>query len=154
MWQTTLFGASGWGRVGASFFAFSTFPPILISSSRDAWARKCGNCSSRHRADMIARDVLQLREQLHDVLNITHPCKQLVVEHLDRVSERAARLGAVNTVLFSGATTTAYNTDQRGFAIALANGLPGPRKIWSSNLAPAVQARQLPTRCSRAGSGS
>lgn len=64
----------------------------------------------------------------YDALNITHPCKQLVVEHLDQVAERAARLGAVNTVLFSGGTTTGYNTDQRGFAIALATGLPGVAK--------------------------
>ena len=42
----------------------------------------------------------------YDALNITHPCKQLVVEHLDRVAEQAARLGAVNTVLFSGGATT------------------------------------------------
>lgn len=64
----------------------------------------------------------------YDALNITHPCKQLVVEHLDRVDEQAARLGAVNTVLFSGGATTGYNTDQRGFATALATELPGAAK--------------------------
>ena len=64
----------------------------------------------------------------YDALNITHPCKQLVVEHLDRVAEQAARLGAVNTVLFSGGATTGYNTDQRGFATALATELPGAAK--------------------------
>ena len=64
----------------------------------------------------------------YDALNITHPCKQLVIEHLDRVAEQAARLGAVNTVLFSGGATTGYNTDQRGFATALATELPGAAK--------------------------
>ena len=64
----------------------------------------------------------------YDALNITHPCKQLVVGHLDDVSERAARLGAVNTVIFSDGTTTGYNTDQRGFATALATELPGAAK--------------------------
>jgi hypothetical protein len=64
----------------------------------------------------------------YDALNITHPCKELVVEHLDRVAEQAARLGAVNTVLFSGGATTGYNTDQRGFATALATELPGAAK--------------------------
>jgi quinate/shikimate dehydrogenase (NAD+) len=64
----------------------------------------------------------------YDALNITHPCKQLVVEHLDRVAERAARLGAVNTVLISGGTTTGYNTDQQGFATALATELSGAAK--------------------------
>jgi quinate/shikimate dehydrogenase (NAD+) len=64
----------------------------------------------------------------YDALNITHPCKQLVVENLDRVAEQAARLGAVNIVLFSGGSTTGYNTDQRGFATALATELPGAAK--------------------------
>ena len=64
----------------------------------------------------------------YDALNITHPCKQLVIEHLDRVAEQAARVGAVNTVMFSDQATIGYNTDPRGFATALATGLPGAAK--------------------------
>ena len=60
-----------------------------------------------------------------DGLNITHPCKQLVIEHLDRLDGAAARVGAVNTVLFSHGGTVGYNTDRSGFATALATGLPG-----------------------------
>ena len=37
-------------------------------------------------------------------------------------------MGAVNTVIFSGGATTGYNTDQRGFAAALATELPGAAK--------------------------
>jgi shikimate dehydrogenase len=35
-----------------------------------------------------------------DALNVTHPCKQSVIPHLDRLDDGAAALGAVNTVVF------------------------------------------------------
>jgi len=34
-----------------------------------------------------------------DGLNITHPCKQAVIPHLDELSDNARALGAVNTVI-------------------------------------------------------
>ncbi|HEU4547268.1 MAG TPA: shikimate dehydrogenase [Microlunatus sp.] len=61
----------------------------------------------------------------YDALNITHPCKQLVVEHLDALDERAARLGAVNTVIFDERGAVGHNTDASGFATAFRTGLPG-----------------------------
>jgi quinate/shikimate dehydrogenase (NAD+) len=61
----------------------------------------------------------------YDALNITHPCKQLVVEHLDALDERAARLGAVNTVILGEGGAVGYNTDASGFATAFRTGLPG-----------------------------
>jgi len=48
-------------------------------------------------------------------LNITHPCKQAVVELLDDLSDAAAKVGAVNTVVFSGGRRTGHNTDAWGF---------------------------------------
>lgn len=61
-----------------------------------------------------------------DALNITHPCKQLVVEHLDDIDPAAAALGAVNTVVFAeDGRTRGYNTDVTGFAHGFAEGLPG-----------------------------
>ena len=57
-------------------------------------------------------------------LNITHPCKQLVLEHLDEISDDAARLGAVNTVLIQDGRFVGHNTDFSGFGAALSNGLP------------------------------
>jgi shikimate dehydrogenase len=60
-----------------------------------------------------------------DALNVTHPCKQLVVDHLDELSPAAAALGAVNTVLLrADGTTVGHNTDTTGFETALATGLP------------------------------
>jgi shikimate dehydrogenase len=60
-----------------------------------------------------------------DALNVTHPCKQLVIPHLDELDAEAAALGAVNTVVFGPDATVGYNTDAPGFATGFAEGLPG-----------------------------
>jgi shikimate dehydrogenase len=59
-----------------------------------------------------------------DGLNITHPCKRLVVEHLDALDPRAEALGAVNTVVFEDGRAIGHNTDVTGFAASFARGLP------------------------------
>lgn len=60
----------------------------------------------------------------YDALNITHPCKQLVIPHLDTVDPVAAALGAVNTVLLGAdGTTSGFNTDTTGFATAFRSTL-------------------------------
>ena len=62
-------------------------------------------------------------------LNITHPCKQLVVEHLDELSSDAEALGAVNTVVFDSGRAIGHNTDwpafQRSFVRGLADAATG-----------------------------
>ena len=52
----------------------------------------------------------------YDGLNVTHPCKQLVLEHLDELSPDAAALGAVNTVVLRDGRAVGHNTDWSGFA--------------------------------------
>jgi shikimate dehydrogenase len=58
-----------------------------------------------------------------DGLNITHPCKQLVLRHLDELSPDAAALGAVNTVVFRDGRAIGHNTDWSGFARSFDRGL-------------------------------
>ncbi|MEU8236602.1 shikimate dehydrogenase [Actinoplanes sp. NPDC048967] len=58
-------------------------------------------------------------------LNVTYPCKQSVVPLLDRLSPDAARLGAVNTIVFDGEAAVGHNTDRGGFADSFSAGLPG-----------------------------
>lgn len=49
-------------------------------------------------------------------VNITHPCKQAVIAHLDALSDDAAMLGAVNTVVFApDGRRIGHNTDWSGF---------------------------------------
>jgi len=60
----------------------------------------------------------------YDGLNITHPCKQLVLDHLDELSPDAAALGAVNTVVLRDGRAVGHNTDWSGFARSFDRGLP------------------------------
>jgi shikimate dehydrogenase len=60
-------------------------------------------------------------------LNITHPGKRLVVEHLDELAPVAAALGAVNTVVFRDGRAIGHNTDGTGFAAGFERGLPSVR---------------------------
>ena len=57
-------------------------------------------------------------------VNITHPCKQLVVSELEELSPEAAALNAVNTVVFEGDRAVGHNTDTTGFQEAFRRGLP------------------------------
>lgn len=57
-------------------------------------------------------------------LNITHPCKQLVIPHLDELSDEARALGAVNTVVLKNGRRYGHNTDWWGFAESFRRGLP------------------------------
>ncbi|GGC83032.1 shikimate dehydrogenase (NADP(+)) [Tersicoccus solisilvae] len=59
-----------------------------------------------------------------NAFNITHPCKQLVIDHLDELVPQAAALQAVNTVLVVDGRLVGYNTDRTGFATGLAAELP------------------------------
>ena len=58
-------------------------------------------------------------------MNITHPCKQLVLDLVDELDPDAARLGAVNLVVFDEDRLVGYNTDWMGYRDGLAAGLPG-----------------------------
>ena len=69
--------------------------------------------------DLVAR----LRDEGYDGFNVTHPFKQAVVALLDDVSEQAADLGSVNTVLVHDGRLLGRNTDWSGFAQALSEGL-------------------------------
>ncbi|SDN44527.1 shikimate dehydrogenase [Klenkia soli] len=60
----------------------------------------------------------------YDGLNVTHPCKQLVIEHLADLSPDALALGAVNTVVFTDGRAVGHNTDWSGFARNVDRGLP------------------------------
>ncbi|WP_369393447.1 shikimate dehydrogenase [Streptomyces sp. CG1] len=77
------------------------------------------------RAPEAVGDLVRAARDLgYDGLNITHPCKQLVIDHLDALSPQAEALGAVNTVVFEGGRAVGHNTDVTGFAASFARGLP------------------------------
>lgn len=57
-------------------------------------------------------------------LNITHPCKQLVIPFLHELSDEARDLGAVNTVVLQAGRRIGHNTDCWGFSESFRRGLP------------------------------
>jgi shikimate dehydrogenase len=61
-------------------------------------------------------------------VNVTVPLKELVSPYLDTLTPRAARLGAVNTIINNDGQLTGDSTDGRGFLAALreVNALPSP----------------------------
>jgi shikimate dehydrogenase len=68
--------------------------------------------------------VERARREGYSGLNVTHPCKQDVVEHLDELAPEAAALDAVNTVVFRDGRAIGHNTDTSGFAESFRRGLP------------------------------
>lgn len=57
-------------------------------------------------------------------LNVTFPCKQAIIPHLQELSNEARDLGAVNTVVLKNGRRVGHNTDWWGYAEAFRRGLP------------------------------
>ncbi|WP_432189017.1 shikimate dehydrogenase [Streptomyces sp. Tue6028] len=74
--------------------------------------------------EAVGELVRAARDVGFDGLNITHPCKQLVIDHLDELAPQARALSAVNTVVFEDGRAIGHNTDVTGFAASFARGLP------------------------------
>lgn len=71
-------------------------------------------------------DALDWSEHLgYSAMTVTHPCKQQVLELLDRVDPVAEALGAVNTVVFTDEGRVGYNTDTSGFESAFREEMAG-----------------------------
>jgi shikimate dehydrogenase len=58
-------------------------------------------------------------------MNITHPCKQLVLDLVDELDPDASHLRAVNLVVLEDDRLIGYNTDWMGYRDGLQAGLPG-----------------------------
>jgi shikimate dehydrogenase len=67
----------------------------------------------------LAATVDRLRHVSTLGANVTIPCKEKVIPLLDELSDTAARIGAVNTVVNRGGRLTGFNTDVEGFVTSL-----------------------------------
>jgi shikimate dehydrogenase len=56
--------------------------------------------------------------------NVTYPCKQAVIAHLDSLSDEARAMGAVNTVVVQDGKLVGHNTDGSGWAWGFTRALP------------------------------
>jgi shikimate dehydrogenase len=61
-------------------------------------------------------------------VNVTHPCKQIVIPLLHELSDAARALGAVNTVVLSNGRRIGHNTDWWGFAESFRRGMPDVKR--------------------------
>ena len=82
-------------------------------------------------------------------LNITHPFKQAVLPLLNALSEDAAALGAVNTVVFGREGEQATTPTGRDFLRGFARRCPTCRAPSFCNWVPAARVPRSPMRRSR-----
>jgi shikimate dehydrogenase len=115
--------------------------PIKSSAApgmHEAAAAALGLRAQYRLIDVVGADTAKLRAMLEGVrllgfsgVNVTFPYKEAVVPLLDDLSERAAAIGTVNTVVARDGRLTGHNTDSTGFAAAFAAviGDPGDRPV-------------------------
>ena len=60
-------------------------------------------------------------------VNVTHPFKQRIMDHLDTLSPDARALGAVNTIVFRDGRRVGYNPDWIGWKRGFERALPDAR---------------------------
>jgi len=105
----------------------------LTPAMQEREGRECGLQLSYRIIDarMLGLDVDDLPDLLDwaqrlgfDGLNVTHPFKQAVLPLLDELSDDAADLGAVNTVVLRDGRRLGRNTDWSGYGAAFRNALP------------------------------
>ncbi|MFJ6651844.1 shikimate dehydrogenase [Microbacterium sp. NPDC091313] len=81
------------------------------------------------RAEDVGEVLARARADGFAAVNVTHPCKQLVMRHLSGLDPDAERLGAVNLVVFApDGAAHGYNTDWVGFRDALETVVPRGRR--------------------------
>ena len=69
--------------------------------------------------DKLGEAVSKLRQPQNRGANVTTPYKEAVLPMLDQIDERAALIGAVNTIVRKGERLLGFNTDADGFIAAL-----------------------------------
>jgi shikimate dehydrogenase len=102
--------------------------PIAHSATpaaQEAAARAAGLEAHYHLIEVAGAQKGDLAAMLEGVrrlgfsgINVTYPYKEAVVPLLDGLSEQAAAMGAVNTVVVDGTRLVGHNTDASGFATA------------------------------------
>ena len=76
--------------------------------------------------DAALGDIIAAAERLGFAgINVTHPFKQSVIDHVADLSPEAAAIGAVNTVVFDRGCRTGHNTDCWGFAESFREHMQG-----------------------------
>lgn len=83
---------------------------------------------TQHKDIPLADLIPQLEWLGFDGVNVTYPCKQTILPFLSDLSENAAGIGAVNTIVFRNGRRLGHNTDIWGFAEAFRQELAGVQR--------------------------
>lgn len=114
------------GLIGAGIQASRT--PALHEQEGDAqglrYLYRLIDLDQLHMDSSTLPDLLTAAEQMNFTgLNITYPCKQVILALLDELSPEARGIGAVNTVIWRDGKRIGHNTDCLGFAEGFRRGL-------------------------------
>jgi len=99
---------------------------IEYSFSRKFFSEKFSSDNKYSNYDYTNYDI----ESIHDLnnvfnsknlcgLNVTIPYKEKIISFLDKISDEAEQIGAVNTICFENGSKVGYNTDIYGFTESL-----------------------------------
>ena len=99
---------------------------IEYSFSRNFFSEKFSSDTKYSNYDYTNYDI----ESIHDLnnvfnsknlcgLNVTIPYKEKIISFLDKISDEAEQIGAVNTICFENGSKVGYNTDIFGFTESL-----------------------------------
>lgn len=76
--------------------------------------------------DISFSDILQAAETMgFSGLNITFPFKKEAIPYLDKLSDAAQAIGAVNTIILKDGVRSGHNTDYWGFSESFRRGMAG-----------------------------
>lgn len=114
------------GLIGAGIQASRT--PALHEQEGDAqglrYLYRLIDLDQLHMDSSALPDLLTAAEQMNFTgLNITYPCKQVILALLDELSPEARGIGAVNTVIWRDGKRIGHNTDCLGFAEGFRRGM-------------------------------
>ena len=71
--------------------------------------------------DELENLILQVKSKKINGINVTVPFKNIVISHLDTLSEEAEKTQSVNTIYLKKGKVIGHNTDIQGFEIAMKN---------------------------------
>lgn len=112
-----------WEELEMSLYAVTGWPLAKTSSPA---IHNAAHAAAGRKAEMISYPAETIEEALLFAercnvkgMAVTIPHKQSVMRYLDWIDGAAARIGAVNTVVFKDGKKLGYNTDESGFAEAI-----------------------------------
>lgn len=96
-----------------------TLSPVMHSTAGESLGLDLAYYAFDVPPESLGEFMGELRGKGLDGLNVTVPHKTAALQWLDEVSEEAAMIGAVNTIIIREGRLSGYNTDAYGFAESL-----------------------------------